>query len=83
MFGRGARVRIPFRRDEARLLPNASLLDGRPVQPEWETDGGAFVVDIPEPGQYRLDLAVQPAARGSGRVGFDMAIPCFGHGGWS
>ena len=76
VFGRGARVRIPIRRDEAKLLPNAAILDGRPVQPEWEADGGAFVVDIPEPGQYRLDLAVQPVAHGGeAALGFDMAIP--------
>ena len=76
VFGRATRVRIPFRRDEARLLPDGSLLDGRPVQPEWETDGGALVVDVPEPGQYRLDFAVQPVARGpAAAVGFDLAIP--------
>ncbi len=69
-------MRIPIRRDEAKLLPDASLLNGRPVQPEWEADGGAFAVDIPEPGQYRLDLGLQPAARGgAAALGFDLAIP--------
>ena len=67
MFGRAARVRIPFRRDEAKLLPDASLLDGRAVQPEWEADGSALVVEIPEPGQYRLELVA--AAGGAGRSG--------------
>jgi hypothetical protein len=75
VFSRGARVRIPFRRDEARLLPEGSLLEGRAVQPEWETDGSALVLEVSEPGQYRLELAIQPTARAGGAAGFDLAIP--------
>ncbi len=76
VFGRGARVRIPFRRDEAKLLPGASLLDGRAVQPEWAAEGSALLLDVAEPGQYRLELLMQPAVRaGAGTSGFDLAIP--------
>jgi hypothetical protein len=75
VFGRAARVRLPFHRDEAKLLPDKSLLDGRQIQPEWEADGSALIVDIAEPGQYRLELAMRPTARAGDAAGIDMAIP--------
>ncbi len=62
VFSNSARVRIPFRRDEVNLLPGASQLDGRAIQPQWSSDGSALVVDIPEPGQFRLELVLRPAA---------------------
>ncbi len=76
VFGRGARVRIPLRRDEAKLLPDGSLLDGRAIQPEWQADGNALLLDVAEAGQYRLELALRPAVRASAAgLGFDLAIP--------
>ena len=60
VFSNSVRVRIPFRRDEVQLLPGASQLDGRAIQPQWAADGGALVVEIPEPGQFRLELALRP-----------------------
>jgi hypothetical protein len=74
VFDATARVRIPFHRDEATLLPDESRLDGRPVQPEWDADGGGLVVEVAEPGDYRLELALRPTMRGSAG-GFDLAIP--------
>jgi hypothetical protein len=74
VFDAAARVRIPFHRDEATLLPDESRLDGRPVQPEWDADGGGLVVEVAEPGDYRLELALRPTMRGSAG-GFDLAIP--------
>ena len=76
MFGAAARVRIPFRHDEVQLLPNEALLDGRPVQPEWEADGNALMLEIDEPGQHRLELSLRPTLRtNDGLTGFELAIP--------
>ena len=75
VFSQAVRVRLPFRREETKLLPDQSLLDGRPVQPEWEADGSALVVEIAEPGQYRLELAMRPTTHAGAAAGFDLAIP--------
>ena len=80
VFGHAVRVRIPFRRDEAKLLPGASLLDGRAIQPEWAADGSALLLDVAEPGQYRLELLMQPAVRaGAAHVGLRPGHSALGH----
>ncbi len=79
VFSNSARVRIPFRRDEVNLLPGASQLDGRAIQPQWSSDGGALVVDIPEPGQFRLELVLRPAAQRGGGLGFRPGDSAAGH----
>jgi hypothetical protein len=76
VFGAGARVRIPFRRDGASLLPEGATLDGRVVQPEWQEDGTVLSLEVAEPGQYHLELALLPAMRsGAAQGGFDLSIP--------
>jgi hypothetical protein len=76
VYDAAARVRIPFRHAEAKLLPGEARLDDRPVQPEWEADGSALVIEVAQPGEYRLELALRPTMRGgSGPAGFDLAIP--------
>jgi hypothetical protein len=76
VFSNSVRVRIPFSRDEVQLLPGASQLDGRAIQPQWSADGSALVVEIPEPGQFRLELALGPTLRNAaGGSGFSLAIP--------
>ena len=78
VFNAPARVRIPLHRDEVNLVPDRALLDDRPVQPDWEADGSALLLDIAEPGEYRLELTLRPnglpdsAAPGRG---FEIAIP--------
>lgn len=76
VFGPTARVRLPLRREEANLLPDGISLGGRLIQPEWEADGGALVFEAPQPGQWRLELLLQPTMRtGTSQAGFDMTIP--------
>jgi hypothetical protein len=76
VFGDGARVRIPLRRDGASLLPDGATLDGRVVQPEWQQDGTALSLDVAEPGRYHLELSLLPAMRsGATQGGFDLSIP--------
>lgn len=71
-----ARVRIPFLREGAILLPEGALLDGRVIQPEWESDGGVLVFEVREPGEYRLELSLRPTMRpGGAPAGFDLSIP--------
>ena len=51
-------------------------LDDRAVQPEWETDGSALLLEIAEPGEYRLELTLRPTVQPGNRAsGFDLAIP--------
>jgi hypothetical protein len=76
VFGRGVRVRIPFRGDGANLLPNGATLDGRVIEPGWGPEGVALAFKAAEPGPYRLELSLRPAMRnGSGPAGFDLSIP--------
>jgi hypothetical protein len=76
VFNARARVRVPLRRDEVSLEPGQAQLDGRPVQPEWELDGSALLLDIAEPGEYRLALTLRPTVPPGNRPsGFDLAVP--------
>ena len=76
VFGSVARVKIPFRHEEVKLLPGEALLDGRPIQPEWEANNDSLVIEIAEPGEYRLEVSLRPTMRtGNGSSGFDLAIP--------
>jgi len=76
VFNAAARVRIPLRREEVSLEPGQTQLDDRPVQPEWETDGRSLLLEIAEPGDYRLELTLRPTAQPGSRIsGFDLAIP--------
>ena len=57
--------RIPLRNEGANLLPNGVLLDGRPIESEWEPDAVALAFDVAEPGQYRLEVLLRPTIRGT------------------
>ena len=65
--GTPGRVRIPLRREEVSLEPGQTQLDDRPVQPDWEADGNALLLEIAEPGEYRLQLTLRPAAQPGNR----------------
>jgi hypothetical protein len=76
VFNAPARVRIPLHRDEVSLMPDEARLDDRAAQPEWEPDGSALTMEIAEPGEYRLELALRPKVRTASRSGgFELAIP--------
>ena len=76
VFNAAARVRIPLRREEVSLEPGQAQLDDRAVQPEWEPDGSALLLEIAEPGEYRLELTLRPTVQpGSRPSGLDLAIP--------
>jgi hypothetical protein len=76
VFGRMVQVRIPFRRENARLIPDRAALDGRPILPQWEADGCVLSFEVQEPGDYRLELGFWPAPREFGASGgFEMSIP--------
>ena len=76
VFNSAAQVRIPVRRDEVSLEPGQAKLDDRAVQPEWAADGSALLLEIAEPGKYRLELMLRPTVQPGNRPsGFDLAIP--------
>ncbi|MCC6123559.1 MAG: hypothetical protein IT426_01205 [Pirellulales bacterium] len=76
VFGRAVRVRIPFRRDRADLLPESVKLDGRPLRVEGEPEGTSIAFTVDEPGDYRLELSLRPAIhRRNGDADFDVSIP--------
>jgi hypothetical protein len=76
VFDAGARVRIPLGREGVNLLPDGALLDGRVIQPEWDAAGGGLLVEVPQPGDYHLEVALRPTLRRDGTAaGFDLSIP--------
>ena len=76
VFNAAARVRIPLRREEVSLEPGQAKLDDRSVQPEWEPDGSALLLEIAEPGKYRLELTLRPTVHPDSHLSaFDLAIP--------
>ncbi|MEN6558920.1 MAG: hypothetical protein ABFC54_12140 [Thermoguttaceae bacterium] len=76
VFGRATRVRLGLCDRGGSLLSDRVLLDGRPIEPQWESDKGQLTFDVAEPGLYRLDVTLRPSPRGAGRSsGFDVGIP--------
>ncbi len=76
VFGRAPPRRIPLRNEGANLLPNGVLLDGRPIESEWEPDAVALAFDVAEPGEYRLEVLLRPTIHNAvGPTGFDLSVP--------
>jgi hypothetical protein len=76
IFGRMVHVKLPLRRENVDLVPDSLTLDGRPIEPAWETDGNALSFDVEEPGKYLLEMALQPKSLSVGAsTGFEMSIP--------
>ncbi|MHB9045984.1 MAG: hypothetical protein ACYC35_08595 [Pirellulales bacterium] len=76
VFGRATRIRFPWTREGVSLVPGEATLDGRRVPIAWENDGRAFVLEVAEPGQYRFEFPLKPAATPSPPAGgFDLAVP--------
>ncbi|MEE8452799.1 MAG: hypothetical protein V3R99_12820, partial [Thermoguttaceae bacterium] len=76
VFDHTRRIRIPLGRRGANLLPDGALLDGQVIRPEWEPDGEALLIEVPQPGQYRLELTLQPTMRTvAASSQFDLNIP--------
>ena len=76
VFESQATVRIPINRDGLKLLPQGSNLDGEPVEPTWQSDGSALVVEVNRSGKSRLTLSLRPTLRTSElNSGFALTIP--------
>ena len=76
VLGEAMQVRLPLRRDEVSLAPDAATLDGRPVQLTWEPDGAALVVEVAQPGRHFLELILEPVARNAdSSTGIEISIP--------
>jgi len=73
VFGPTTRVRLPM---QDNVLPDGVLLDGQVIRPELEADGKTLVFDVPQEGEYRLELSLQPTMRAADApAGFDLSIP--------
>jgi len=82
VFGPSSRIELPLNRQQIDSSPGSVCLDGRPVQPAADGSAGPLVLDVPEPGTYRLEVLL----RGSGRsvaqngalisqTGVDVQVP--------
>ena len=75
VFNAAARVRIPLRREEVSLEPGQAKLDDLPYSPNGNRMA-RLCLEIAEPGEYRLELALRPIVQpGSRPAAFDLAIP--------
>ena len=71
-----ARVRIPLRADGVNLMPGGVLLDGQPVESEWEPNAAALAFKVDEPGDYRVEILLRPTIRcNAGTSGFEVGVP--------
>ena len=76
VFQQNVRVHIPLGQGPAVLAPGGAKLDGRVIQHEWDRDRKNVSFRVDEPGVYRVELVLQPAAQAFvGAVGMDLAIP--------
>ena len=76
VFNRSVRVQIPLSREGANLQAESVTLDGRVIQPEWQDTEGTLMIEISEPGPYRLEVALRPATQSVGpHAGIDLRIP--------
>ena len=74
--GHSTRVRIPLGEEDAAVLPGGVLLDGRPIEWEWEPDAAALAVEVSEPGECRLEVLLRPTVYNvTGTAGIDLTIP--------
>ena len=73
-FARPSSVRLRFAQGRPEIPPEGVVLDGRPVQAEWQQD--AMVIAVPESGAHRLEMLLRPGPTSvDGYGGFDVAIP--------
>jgi hypothetical protein len=75
-FAGPARVRLPYRREQADLPPDGITLDGLPQPFTWEADGSGVALEVPEAGKYRLQCTLQPAVRSAeGWCTLEVSVP--------
>ena len=55
-------LRIPLRESDVLILPEGIRLDGRTVTGTWAEDGASVSLDVPEPGDYQVELKLRPLA---------------------
>lgn len=74
VFNRLSQIRIPLGSQAAEFATGAVSLDGRAVACEWR-QGALEIRDAPEPGVYRLDVALQASALSGTDSGFQIKVP--------
>jgi hypothetical protein len=69
-------VTIPINRNAASLISDRALLDGRPIELAWQTDGKSLVCRVPDAGPCRLEIPLRPAIHSTmAATGIDVQIP--------
>lgn len=74
VFNRPSQIRIPLGNQAADFATGAVSLDGRTVTSDWR-QGAVEIRDVPEPGLYRLDIALHPSALSGSGSGFEIKVP--------
>lgn len=71
-----AHVRIPARRSQSRLIVDSALLDGEPIELEWDQTGEAIECPIAEPGTFELEFRLDPRIEDNTPWrGFHLLVP--------
>ncbi len=69
-------ITLPLSRQAASLVAPAALLDGTPVEPQWDDAGEAITVTVSESGAHKLELFLRPNINAMDvDRGFDFALP--------
>jgi hypothetical protein len=75
VLGHPGSFRLPLGDGASSVAEKGVQLDSRAVPYQWR-NGAVELTNPPEPGQYRLDVALQPSAlSGSPGAGFTLRIP--------
>ncbi len=76
VFEPAARVRVPLKIDGKNIIPGGAAIDGRAIEPEWESGTAALTFAAAAAGRHRLSLALRPTLYDAGIAGgFDLSVP--------
>lgn len=76
VFSADTRISIPASRRRSVLIVDSALLDGRPIDLDWDDEGEVLNCDVVEPGRYSLEFRLEPVVDDDADTsGFRMVVP--------